>query len=1253
MTRTATPPADRPPAEPVPVPAGDRRAKLAIAAIVLLGVLLRLRTVAAPGFPTDVGTFMAWAERLAEVGPASFYQPGYFSDYPPGFLYVLWLLGSLFDGEALRLAVKSVSIPADIGIALLAARVAWRHGGQGPAVLAAGLWMLAPAQVFAGPYWGQVDAVGTLPLLAALLAAGGRRWGTAGVLAGLATMIKPQFGIGLLVVGAAATFILMRERRPRPLLVTVAAAGLVVMALALPFGLFVDGLIDLLRNAAGTYPYTSLYAFNVWSVIGDFWQSDTAYVAIGGVLLVLGLIGSVVSLWWRRDTAALLAAGAIAAMAFYFLPTRAHERYLFPAFALLLPLAALRGRLVAPYVVLAVGFFVSLFFAFTRYPQNDLAAPAFLEATLFRREGQIALALLMLGTAALVAWRLVRGEASLERTMSHDLSAAPAVARGWRLPDGLRPGHPATRRDVIVALVIALLVLVTRAYRLDQPRDMYFDEVYHARTAFELLAQREPYEWTHPHLAKEIMALGILAFGDDRVVATEPVPERTVAFAVAGDGTRAYLTADGAVLRAPRGETPRSAGSVGGTPVGLAFDGATLVALTSCGVLREPFDVPAALRCPAATQSATASFAVSNGRAIVGTPQGVQVWQGDAPPRAVPTAAVALTVKPDGTELYVLDPQGAVHVIDPQSGNETRVLVGGAPGTGIAYALGPNRVFVARRDEPALDVYELEGGRHETVPLGNARTGTFASGATSLAVVPRTQFLYALADGRAVVVETHGASPFAAIPVHASFLGIDGEGDKLVAASPGAAQLIETGRHALAWRIPGVLAAALLAFALVLLARRLFASRVLPLLVGFAVLFDGSMFAQARIGMNDIYVALFIVAGWYFIVAAHRPRRSAVLDVVVAGVLLGFAAAAKWAAVYTLAGVFVASVGATALAYERGRAGQGGPLDLFAGRGRNAALLFASFAAIPAAIYLASYQRWFGGPMTPFGWDLVELTRQMYWYHSGLTAPHPAGAPWWTWPLMLKPVYWYFGQSSNETNAYIYDAGNVVLFWGALAATAWCAIAAVRARSIVLGFVVFALLVQYVAWIPISRVLFFYHFFTALPFYLLALAAALAALWETRRREVVALYAVVAAGAWLFFYPFTSGLPVPASEAGAYFILPTWQYDCQFYPSFTCDVPLEGGVGIGAVLARATVPLLATLAGLAVASAAASPALRDRARAWAGLGTRRGGGARGPGRRGGGGGARGGSGRDVPQGRAEDAAVSEGRKRPQPEGDPH
>src|SRR2546428_10648572 len=70
---------------------------------------------------------------------------------------------------------------------------------------------------------------------------------------------------------------------------------------------------------------------------------------------------------------------------------------------------------------------------------------------------------------------------------------------------------------------------------------MYFDEVYHARTAMEMLAGREYYEWTHPHLAKEAMAASIVLFGDVRAIGTasDPPPDAE-AFAVDGDGSRAY-----------------------------------------------------------------------------------------------------------------------------------------------------------------------------------------------------------------------------------------------------------------------------------------------------------------------------------------------------------------------------------------------------------------------------------------------------------------------------------------------------------------------------------------------------------------------------------------------------------------------------------------------------------------------------------------------------------------------------------------
>ena len=67
--------------------------------ILVLGLALRVFIAAfympLSGLSNDIGAFNAWGQRLASVGPAEFYAPDYFADYPPGYLYVLWVLGEI------------------------------------------------------------------------------------------------------------------------------------------------------------------------------------------------------------------------------------------------------------------------------------------------------------------------------------------------------------------------------------------------------------------------------------------------------------------------------------------------------------------------------------------------------------------------------------------------------------------------------------------------------------------------------------------------------------------------------------------------------------------------------------------------------------------------------------------------------------------------------------------------------------------------------------------------------------------------------------------------------------------------------------------------------------------------------------------------------------------------------------------------------------------------------------------------------
>jgi len=88
--------------------------------------------------------------------------------------------------------------------------------------------------------------------------------------------------------------------------------------------------------------------------------------------------------------------------------------------------------------------------------------------------------------------------------------------------------HMLSYKYEIALLLLFLVGFGIRVYDLDIPKDYYFDEIYYAFTAQEMAkGNREAweswneapeglaYEWTHPPLGKELIAAGILIFGDN------------------------------------------------------------------------------------------------------------------------------------------------------------------------------------------------------------------------------------------------------------------------------------------------------------------------------------------------------------------------------------------------------------------------------------------------------------------------------------------------------------------------------------------------------------------------------------------------------------------------------------------------------------------------------------------------------------------------------------------------------------------
>jgi hypothetical protein len=150
------------------------------------------------------------------------------------------------------------------------------------------------------------------------------------------------------------------------------------------------------------------------------------------------------------------------------------------------------------------------------------------------------------------------------------------------------------------------------------------------------------------------------------------------------------------------------------------------------------------------------------------------------------------------------------------------------------------------------------------------------------------------------------------------------------------------------------------------------------------------------------------------------------------------------------------------------------------------------------------------------GQTLWDLTIQMYNYHNDLRASHAASSPWWAWPLDLKPVWFDSGGDVPGMSSWIHDGGNPALWWMAIFGMAFICWQAFKRRSLALTLIAVAFFWQWLSWARIDRAAFQYHFYTALPFFLMALAYFLAELWHGPSRRTWLLARVAAAAALLF-----------------------------------------------------------------------------------------------------------------------------------------
>jgi Gpi18-like mannosyltransferase len=371
-------------------PPPPRDVRLPLVAILFGGLLVRLLLTPSAPFRGDAHTHRIWAQRLVELPLRKFYDATIITstndprfpvnlDHLPGDLWFHWVIAHLyqrfgpgpgFGHDAYDIVLKLVPSLADIGISLVLFLIARLIAGPQAGLAAAAMYAFNPGPILLSAVWGQWDALSLLAALVALwLALRGTPEWSLPVLT-YACLIKPQF---ILLLPLLAILWWRQAVQPHPeqpaatlgqrgmrLGLALVASLAVFLIVSLPFSVGVAPLptswtiTGRLTYALEAYDSTSLFAANLWLAIrgsAAIRPDDATFLGIlsyrtWGTLLLVLAFAVIIGLFWRRTSPTMLVWAALAAtFSTFMLPTRVHERYLLPAVALAVLLAAVLPRL--------------------------------------------------------------------------------------------------------------------------------------------------------------------------------------------------------------------------------------------------------------------------------------------------------------------------------------------------------------------------------------------------------------------------------------------------------------------------------------------------------------------------------------------------------------------------------------------------------------------------------------------------------------------------------------------------------------------------------------------------------------------------------------------------------------------------------------------------------------------------------------------------------------------------------------------
>jgi dolichyl-phosphate-mannose-protein mannosyltransferase len=353
-----------------------------------------------------------------------------------------------------------------------------------------------------------------------------------------------------------------------------------------------------------------------------------------------------------------------------------------------------------------------------------------------------------------------------------------------------------------------------------------------------------------------------------------------------------------------------------------------------------------------------------------------------------------------------------------------------------------------------------------------------------------------------------------------------------------AASIALFGDTPFAWRLmPAIFGCALIALAGAV-GWYLFRERVAALLL--VLLFAGEtiLIVHSRTGVMDIFLVFFVMATFLAALWARRPGQA-----IWPAVLFGLAISTKWAACPV-------AIPAGYVLWRKGL------LRHFV------ASLWVSVVMYFALVYVERLIIVTSNPVQAW----VEVWRWHLGAANKITAaiPHLWGSPWWSWPIMLRPIRYAYLVDADANLRVLLAIGNPLVWWSStlavLAGLFELARQAITKRlsldepliPILLGYA-FLLL----PWVPGTRIPYIYNYLPVYAFALLALAYWLVRIWRGGRFGpwVVVAFAAGALAVTLFFLPLATTLPIDQDDLLRRIWFDSWFYQQSPVPGSGCEPP--------------------------------------------------------------------------------------------------